>query len=62
VAALARPFTIEGRRVRIGASVGVAMGTSSDSARELVIAADEAMYTAKSTGRPIVSVPAAPTA
>jgi PleD family two-component response regulator len=35
------------------------MGTSSDSARELVIAADEAMYTAKSTGRTVVSVPAA---
>ncbi len=58
VDALSGPFAIGGRTVRIGASVGVAMGTSSDSARELVIAADEAMYTAKTTGRSVVSVPA----
>ncbi len=58
VEALSRPLTVDGRWVHIGASVGVAMGTSSDSARELVIAADEAMYTAKSTGQPVVSVPA----
>jgi diguanylate cyclase (GGDEF)-like protein len=59
VAALTRPFRVGDRAILVGASVGVAMGTTSDSARDLVIAADEALYTAKSTGRAVVAVAAA---
>jgi diguanylate cyclase (GGDEF)-like protein len=58
VAALREPFRIEDRTITVDASVGVAMGTSTDSARELVIAADEAMYTAKATGTAVVAVAA----
>ncbi len=56
VAALGRPFRIGDRAIIIEASVGVAMGTTADSARELVIAADEALYSAKSTGQTVVTL------
>ena len=52
IGALHEPFPIDGRPVRIGASVGIAV-TDDDpiDAEELVRRADEAMYRAKAGGR-----------
>lgn len=51
VAALVEPFEIDGRRVQVGASIGIALypldGIEPDT---LVAAADEAMYRAKRSG------------
>jgi diguanylate cyclase (GGDEF)-like protein len=52
IAALTRTFTVEGRTILIGASVGVAsMGDSEQSATGLLSDADVAMYCAKRSGR-----------
>jgi diguanylate cyclase (GGDEF)-like protein len=52
IAALCEPFDIEGHRVVIGTSVGVAMGPSDgEKPDELVRNADLALYRAKSDGR-----------
>jgi diguanylate cyclase (GGDEF)-like protein/PAS domain S-box-containing protein len=48
--ALRRPFTVVGHEVVVGASVGIAFGTSSEPS-ELLRNADLAMYTAKSRGK-----------
>jgi diguanylate cyclase (GGDEF)-like protein len=45
------PFEVAGKQVHIGASVGVAMGSDSADADELLRNADVAMYTAKSRGK-----------
>jgi GGDEF domain-containing protein len=52
VEALCRPFTIEGRQLEIGASVGVATATvAAFDADELLAIADAALYEAKDAGR-----------
>jgi diguanylate cyclase (GGDEF)-like protein/PAS domain S-box-containing protein len=52
VAALARPFTIDGKAVTIGASVGYAMGpVDGDSVDALLRCADLALYEVKANGR-----------
>ena len=52
VRALAAPFTIDGKTVRTGASVGIAVyGPGSDSAESLLANADVALYRAKRDGR-----------
>jgi diguanylate cyclase (GGDEF)-like protein/PAS domain S-box-containing protein len=48
VAALQKPFELEGREVFVSASVGIAMGTVAD---DLLRAADVAMYRAKASGK-----------
>ncbi|CAA7625277.1 PAS:GGDEF [Magnetospirillum sp. LM-5] len=52
VASLAEPFEIDGVRVQVGASVGIALYPQDGIAPDtLVAAADEAMYRAKRAGR-----------
>ena len=52
VMVLAEPFHIEGQQIRIGASVGVAISSESDSGSDqLLKQADLAMYAAKDAGR-----------
>src|SRR5262245_18876192 len=48
VAALQKPFELEGREVFVTASVGIALGTLAD---DLLRAADVAMYRAKASGK-----------
>ncbi len=48
VAALQRPFEIEGREIFVTASVGIALGAIAD---DLLRAADVAMYRAKASGK-----------
>ncbi len=48
VAALQKPFEIDGREVFVSASVGIALGTVAD---DLLRAADVAMYRAKGSGK-----------
>ena len=50
IAAAGAPFTIDGRDILIGASVGVALGASSGW-QELVARADGQLYRAKEAGR-----------
>ena len=51
-AAMAEPFVIDGNRLEIGSSIGVALaGVDADSATSLLQAADLALYLAKSDGR-----------
>jgi diguanylate cyclase (GGDEF)-like protein len=52
IEALQQPFTLSGRRVSIGVSIGVALGEPGrHSAAELLRNADVAMYAAKSAGK-----------
>jgi diguanylate cyclase (GGDEF)-like protein len=52
VAALGRPFDIKAQRVRIGASVGLALFPSDGADEETLLkAADSAMYAAKAAGK-----------
>jgi diguanylate cyclase (GGDEF)-like protein/PAS domain S-box-containing protein len=51
VAALARPFTVDGQELRIGASVGIAAWTAGVSADDLISTADLGVYSAKRSGR-----------
>jgi diguanylate cyclase (GGDEF)-like protein len=52
LAALAEPFELSERPVRIGASVGIALNTQGvASGQEMIRAADLAMYAAKSSGK-----------
>ena len=52
VDSLTAPFTVDGTKVKIGVSVGVAFyPTDADGAGELIKAADVAMYRAKDAGR-----------
>jgi predicted signal transduction protein with EAL and GGDEF domain len=52
VAALSRPFEVNGAQVSIGASVGVALSAGEgDSAERLLRDADTALYVAKDSGR-----------
>ncbi|WP_255628953.1 GGDEF domain-containing protein [Jidongwangia harbinensis] len=48
--ALFAPFTVHGRRIRIGASVGVHLAPSDSDPDQALRAADEAMYEAKRQG------------
>lgn len=47
---LDRPFAVEGRILRVGASIGVSCGRKGMAADELVAVADAAMYRAKQEG------------
>ena len=52
ISALQAPFSINGRELRVGASIGIATGLGSTEApQELLRNADMAMYTAKSRGK-----------
>ena len=51
VTSLARPFTIAGREVFIGASLGIATALDGDGADDLLRNADVAMYMAKTRGK-----------
>jgi len=52
VDAAAGPFEVDGRRLGIGASVGVALGEHADGGwRDLIARADTALYRAKAAGR-----------
>lgn len=51
VTALQAPFDVEGRAVRVGASIGVAAARNGDDSEALLRRADEAMYAAKRDGR-----------
>ena len=52
VAAVAAPFDVDGLRLEIGASVGVAFGVEpGGDRRELIRRADAALYRAKASGR-----------
>ncbi|MBL8344771.1 MAG: EAL domain-containing protein [Rubrivivax sp.] len=52
VGAIATPFELQGRRLRIGTSLGVApFGADSTTADELFVQADTALYAAKEAGR-----------
>lgn len=62
VASLARPFEIEGHRVRIGTSIGIAVAPDhADDRRRLLRLADAALYRAKAGDGPVcvTTVPAA---
>jgi predicted signal transduction protein with EAL and GGDEF domain len=50
-AAMGAPFLLDGREVRVGASVGIARARGNDTAEELLRNADLAMYRAKATGK-----------
>jgi predicted signal transduction protein with EAL and GGDEF domain len=57
LAALRRPFDIDGQEVKIGASIGIACAPrDSVDAQEILTFADMAMYAAKEAGRGRVSV------
>ena len=50
--ALGQPFEVQGRRVRVGASIGVAQWRGSETGvDELLVQADTALYAAKESGR-----------
>ncbi len=51
VASLAEPFDLELQQVRLGASVGLALGRAGDTASDILRRADAAMYVAKQGGR-----------
>jgi diguanylate cyclase (GGDEF)-like protein/PAS domain S-box-containing protein len=51
IAALNVPFQLDGREVRVGASVGLAISASEEGAEELLSNADIAMYHAKAAGK-----------
>ena len=51
VRSLSEPVLIDGRKVGVGASVGIAMSTTGDDPAELMRKADIAMYEAKRNGR-----------
>ena len=53
---IAAPFSIDGRTVVVSVSIGVASGTRSSSADELLQQADTALYRAKENGRNRVEV------
>lgn len=54
---LSQPIEVEGRRIQMGASVGVALAPDhADNADELLRAADMALYEAKSAGRGIAAL------
>lgn len=53
---LAHPFTVDGRILQLGASIGVSCGRKGTTADDLVAVADAAMYRAKQVrgGRPVL--------
>jgi diguanylate cyclase (GGDEF)-like protein len=51
VTALSAPLTVRGRRLRVGASVGIAPVTGSTACEDLLHRADIAMYSAKTAGK-----------
>jgi len=51
VAALGRPFTMSGREIFVGASLGIAAAQDGDGADDLLRNADVAMYMAKTRGK-----------
>jgi diguanylate cyclase (GGDEF)-like protein len=53
--ALNQPFTIEGHRMEIGASIGIAIGREPGDLEGLMSAADKALYASKANGRNRVS-------
>src|SRR5207245_4731755 len=50
VAAVRKPFSIQGRRLSVRLSIGIAAASSADGVEELLANADLAMYAAKSDG------------
>jgi diguanylate cyclase (GGDEF)-like protein/PAS domain S-box-containing protein len=50
VAAIGEPFTIDGRELRVGASIGLASATDATDMEQLLRNADLAMYEAKAAG------------
>ncbi|QYG92271.1 GGDEF domain-containing protein [Iamia sp. SCSIO 61187] len=56
VAAVGRPMEIEGRRVQVGASIGVAVGAHPLIPAQLMKRADDALYLAKSAGKNTVRI------
>jgi diguanylate cyclase (GGDEF)-like protein len=57
VSVLCEPFILEGQRVQIGASIGVAMASEGDADGDLLLKqADLAMYAGKSSGRSSYSI------
>ncbi len=51
VTSLAQPFDLELQQIRLGASVGLALGRAGDTASDILRRADAAMYVAKQRGR-----------
>lgn len=51
IEALKEPFSISGKNCTVGISIGVALGNGKSAADALLLAADNAMYEAKKTGR-----------
>ena len=49
--ALAAPFVVGGREVTVGASIGIALNSRTDTVDTLLRSADVAMYTVKESGR-----------
>lgn len=57
LAAINRPMTWKGQKLRIGASIGATMATShDDTGEELILKADKALYSAKRGGRGHVAI------
>lgn len=51
IGALSDPFSLSGNEIKIGASIGVALGRRGDDAETFTAAADEALYASKFNGR-----------
>jgi two-component system, sensor histidine kinase LadS len=54
---LTTSIEVDGTIVQVGASIGAALGHGDDAARDLLRAADEAMYRVKLAGRANVAPP-----
>jgi diguanylate cyclase (GGDEF)-like protein/PAS domain S-box-containing protein len=51
LAAIARPLRLDGRRVVVHASIGIALASEHETAGDLLRSSDTAMYTAKDSGK-----------
>jgi diguanylate cyclase (GGDEF)-like protein len=56
LAALTQDVQLATNRVRVGASVGVALAADHDNAADLLRCADQGMYQAKRSGRPVANI------
>jgi len=59
IEAIAEPLPLDRARTAIGVSIGIALGDGSETPRDLLAAADKAMYRAKQGGRGIHAMSAA---